>query len=177
MMRIGFQIDTFGDTRMQNRTLRKLFVLCALMVTLVTSALKPSYALFDKTRFAADLGVAYFCFHHWVYAPYKAGAFASGAPHRTKAIIKGGAALLFALNRVKAANRIAHKSSDPLLQRLAGSVDKMTDSFSSIGQRLKSGSFNPGDIDLLNGAVNHVDAGANAAGIKIKDVPVAIPGM
>jgi len=86
-----------------NQTLYKLFVIWVLSVSMLTAALKPSNALFDKTRFVGDLGVAYFCFHHWVYAPYKAGAFASGAPHRTKALIKGGAALLFAINRVKAA--------------------------------------------------------------------------
>jgi hypothetical protein len=157
---------------MRNRTLQKLFVIWVLATSMLSAALRPSYALFDKTRFATDLGVAYYCFHHWVYAPYKAGAFASGAPHRTKALLKGGAALLFAINRVKAANRIAHNSKSPTLQHIAGALDKMTDSFSSIGQRFKGGQFNPADIDTLNSSVGRVDAGAKAAGIMVKDVAV-----
>jgi hypothetical protein len=161
---------------MRNRTLQKLFVIWVLAVSMLSAALKPSYAIFDKTRFATDLGVAYFCFHHWVYAPYKAGAFASGAPHRTKAMVKGGVALLFAINRVKAANKIAHNSKSPTLQRIAGALDRMTASFSSVGQRLKGGQFNPTDVDALSGAVGGVDAGAKAAGIQVKDVHVPIPG-
>jgi len=158
---------------MRNRTVSQLLVICALIMTLVTSSVKPSYALFDKTRFAADLGVAFFCFHHWVLKPYKSGAFGAGAPHRTKALIKGGAALLFAINRVKAANRIAHDSRDPLLQKVAGSLDRMTDSFSNVGRRLKNGQFNPGDVDSLNGTVDQVGAGAApAVGKPIRDVAV-----
>lgn len=158
---------------MQNRTLRKFMVICALITTLFTSAVKPSYALFDKTRFAADLGVAFFCFHHWVLKPYQAGAFAAGAPHRTKSLIKAGAALLFAVNRVRAADRIAHNSKSPLLQRVAGSLDRMTASFSSIGQRLKGGQFNPRDVDSLNSTVDEVGSGASTAiGKPIKDIAV-----
>jgi len=162
---------------MRNLTLQKLFVIWVLSISMLSAALKPSYALFDKTRFVTDLGVAYFCFHHWVYGPYKNGAFASGAPHRTKAIIKGGAALLFAINRIKAANRIAHESKSPTLQHIAGALDKMTASFSTIGQKFKSGKFDPGDIDTLNSSVGDVDAGAKAAKLQIKDVAVpSIPG-
>ena len=162
---------------MQNRTLSKLFVICALIMTLVTSAVKPSYALFDKTRFAADLGIAFFCFHHWVLKPYREGAFAAGAPHRTKALIKAGAALLVAMNRVKKADEIAHDSKSPLLQKVAGSLDQMTASFGSLGQRLKGGQFNPKDVDDLNSTVDQVGSGASTAiGRPIKDVAIPDPG-
>src|SRR5579872_2519868 len=64
--------------------MKKLAVVLALVVTFSTSFLRPSQALFDKTRFATDLGVAFYAFHHWVFAPYRQGAFSSGASHRTK---------------------------------------------------------------------------------------------
>ena len=161
---------------LHNRALQKVFIIWALSVSILGTALKPSYALFDKTRFAADLGVAYFCFHHFVYKPYREGAFSAGAPHRTKALIKGGAALLFAINRVKAADRIAHDSKSPTLQRIAGSLDRMIAVFGTVGQRFKNGQFNPKDVDVLNSSVGDVDAGAKAANIQVKDVSVPIPG-
>ena len=158
---------------MLHRSLLKLTILFGISISLLSASLLPTQALFDKTRFATDLGVAFFCFHHWVQKPYRDGDFAPGAPHRTKSIIKGGAALLFAINRVKAADRMAHNSKDPLLNRIAGSLDRMQETFGSVGQRLKGGQFEPRDFESLNSTVDVVGAGAAAAvGKPIKDVAV-----
>ena len=97
---------------------KKAVVACALAAAMVAGAFAPASAFLDKTRFVAHLGVAYFCFHHWVLKPYREDAFAAGAPHRTAAIIKGGAALLFAVHEVRVAQKIAEKIKDPLLQKL-----------------------------------------------------------
>lgn len=156
--------------------MKKKLLALALTLALFVGAVGPSAAIFDKTRFVTDLGVAYFAFHHWVWKPYKAGAFAAGAPHRTKALVKAGLAMLFAANRVQAANNLAHKSKSPLLQKLAGSVDSMQSAFLGLGQRLKSGNFDAKNVEDANGALGSVDAGATNAGLKVKDVPVAIPG-
>jgi hypothetical protein len=161
---------------MQNRIFNKTFVAIALAAALIAGLARPSQALFDKTRFAAHLGIAYFCFHHWVSNPYREGKFVSGAPHRTASIIKAGAALLFAVHELKVSNKIAHQSKDPLLQKLAGSLDNMTSSFSSIGDKFKSGHFDKRDVDSLNGSYNTVDNSTRQAGINVKDVPIAIPG-
>ena len=143
---------------------------------LIAGLAQPSQALLDKTRFVAHLGIAYFCFHHWVSNPYREGKFVAGAPHRTASIVKAGGALLFAVHELKVSNKIAHLSRDPLLQKLSGSVDNMTNSFDSIGHKFHSGKFGSGDIDSLNGAVNGMDTSARASKINVKDVPVAIPG-
>ena len=161
---------------MQVRHFSKLFAIAALAATLTAGLARPSQALFDKTRFAAHLGIAYFCYHHWVSNPYREGKFTAGAPHRTASIVKAGAALLFGVHELKVANKIAHLSKDPLLQKLAGSVDNMTASFGSLGQKFKGGSFDNRDIDTLNGSYNGVDNNARAAKINVKDVPVSIPG-
>ena len=155
---------------------RKLSVAFALAAALTVGLARPSQALFDKTRFAAHLGIAYFCFHHWVSNPYREGKFVSGTPHRTASIVKAGAALLFAVHELKVSNKIAHNSKDPLLQKLAGSVDNMTSSFASVGERFKSGNFKKEDVDTLNNSYDNVDGNARAAKINVKDVPVAIPG-
>ncbi len=156
----------------------KTFVIVlAFASALVAGTVTPSYAFLDKTRFVAHLGIAYFCFHHWVLKPYQEGAFASGAPHRISTIVKGGVALLFAVHEVKVADKIAKTSSDPLLQKLDGALTGLQTQFSTIGAKLKGGSFDPKDIDTLNSSTNSVSSAAAADNVTVKDVPVpSVPG-
>ncbi len=156
--------------------MKKILVIAALMVAMLTGSMSPSYAFLDKTRFVAHLGIAYFCFHHWAMKPYQAGQFSAGAPHRTAALVKGGIALLFAYHEVKVSERIAQKSRDPLLQRLAGSMGSLTSGFASVGAKLKSGHFDPKDIENLHNLSGSVASQAAAGGTVIKDVPVPVPG-
>ncbi len=155
--------------------LKKLVVICALAAAMVLGSLGSANAFLDKTRFVAHLGVAYFCFHQWVWKPYKAGAFESGVPHRTSTIVKGGVALLFAVHEVGVAKKIADRSNDPLLRKLDGNLATLTSSFGTIGQKLKSGSFDPKDIEGLNTLTGLVGTQAAADGATIKDVPVPLP--
>jgi len=155
---------------------KKTLVVVALAGAMLAGSFGPASAFLDKTRFVAHLGVAYFAFHHWVWNPYKQGAFTEGAPHRTAAIVKGGIALLFAVHEVKVAKKIADKSSDPLLQKLDQSLGTLTDNFGTIGQKLKSGSFNAKDLEALGGVAALVTSQASAHGINIKDIPIKIPG-
>lgn len=159
------------------RSLKQPLMALALTFAMVAAAFAPASAFLDKTRFALHLGVAYFCFHHWVMKPYEQGAFASGAPHRTAALIKGGAALLFAVHEVHVAERIAAKSKDPLLQKLDRGVASLESSFASVGSRLKSGQFNPSDVSSLSTQTGQVSSDAAAGGTTIKDVPTTVPGM
>ncbi len=154
---------------------KKVLFVGALTLALFAGALAPAYAFLDKTRFVAHLGVAYFCFHHWVLKPYQEGDFASGAPHRVSSIIKGGVALLFAVHEVKVAQKIAATSNDPLLKKLdsgmAVGLAALTASFATLGQKFKSGNFSPGDVTSLNNATNSVSSEAAANGTTINDVP------
>ncbi len=151
-------------------------LILALTVAMFATSLGRSEAFLDKTRFVAHLGVAYFCFHHWVMRPYEAGAFTGGAPHRVSSLVKGGAALLFAVHEVKVSEKIARKSNDPLLQKLVASVSGLSTSFASVGQRLKSGQFSPSDAQGLSSLTSALGSSAAAAGAPIKDVPVTLPG-
>ncbi|MDQ2908028.1 MAG: hypothetical protein M3R44_01595, partial [Candidatus Eremiobacteraeota bacterium] len=155
--------------------MKKVTFVAALAVALVAGSLGRSEAFLDKTRFAAHLGIAYFCFHHWVMRPYEQGAFASGAPHRVATIVKGGAALLFAVHEVRVSEKIARTSKDPLLQKLDGGLQNLSGSFASIGQKLKAGQFNPGDVANLNLSAASLASAAAAGGTPIRDVPAAIP--
>ncbi len=164
------------QTTLKTHKVVRSSLILTLSTVLCVSLLSPSFGLFDKTRFVTDLGVAYFSYHHWVAKPFKEGGFNNGAPKRTSSIIKAGAALLFAANRVKAANKIAHESKDPLLHKLGSSLDNMTSSFTTIGEKFKSGKFNKEDVGTLGGSLDQVDSRARAAKLKVRDVQVAIPG-
>ncbi len=157
--------------------MKKGSLVAALVVALFAASLGRSEAFLDKTRFAAHLGIAYFCFHHWVMRPYEQGAFASGAPHRVATIVKGGAALLFAVHEVRVSEKIARTSKDPLLQKLDGGLQNLSNSFGAIGQKLKAGHFAPADVANLNLSAASVASAAAAEGTPIRDVPAAIPGL
>lgn len=160
-----------------NRMFRKTLIAWALVAALFCGLARPSYAFLDKTRFAAHLGVAYFCFHHWVVKPYKEGKFANGAKGRTWAIAKAGGALLFAVHEVKVANCIAHESNDPTLQKLSGALDGMATSFQSFGSKFKGKQFDNSDMDKLNSSYSDVNSNARSAGISVQDKSVVIPGL
>jgi hypothetical protein len=149
---------------------------CALALAMLFGAASPSSAFLDKTRFVAHLGVAYFAFHHWVLLPYKEGRFEAGAPHRFSTIVKGGVALLFAYHEVRVAQKIAADSKDPLLQKLDGAVASMGGTFAAVGQKFKSGQFNPSDVSALAASSGSLKSLAGSAGIDIQDKAVPIPG-
>jgi hypothetical protein len=144
---------------------------------LAASPLSTSYAIFDKTRFVAHLGAAYFAFHHWTLNPYKQGKFSAGAPGRTVNLVKAGAALLFAAHEVSVARKIAHNSNSPLLQKLDGGLTNLTSSFTGIGNRLKSGQLNPADIQSLESQTGSLSSAAAANGAPIRDLTVPVPGL
>jgi len=154
---------------------KKSFVVGAFVLALLSVSLGRADAFLDKTRFVAHLGIAYFCFHHWVLKPYQEGDFASGAPHRVSTIVKGGVALLFAVHEVKVSEKIARTSQDPLLQKLDGGLTSLTDSFSTVGAKLKSAQFSSVDIEGLKAKAESLASGAAASGAPIKDVPVPVP--
>ena len=136
-----------------------------------------SFAFLDKTRVVGHLGAAFFAFHHWVLSPYQHGKFAAGAPGKTSAYVKGGLALLFAAHEVKVAENIAYKSKDPLLQKLDAGLQNLTGSFGKVGQNLKSGQFNPAELESLNNDATQLGNAATSGGAPIKEIPTLIPGL
>ncbi len=156
--------------------LSRIFAAALLTLALLAGTTRPASAFLDKTRFLAHLGVAYFAFHHWVMKPYQQGAFASGAPHRTIAIVKAGAALLFAVHEARVSQRIAQKSNDPLLKKLDAGVAGLMGTFGAVGARMKAGQFNAGDISSLTSQASSLQTQASANGATIKDVPASVPG-
>jgi hypothetical protein len=136
-------------------------------------------ALFDKTRFLLHAGAAYFAFHHWIYNPYKAHAFASGAPGRTKAIVKAAIAALFAVHELKVSYGIANGSHSATLHALVSPINKLIALLQAAGSKLKSNpsAYSDSTVNALNSSAGLLGTAASKAGYGIKDIPVPIPGL
>jgi hypothetical protein len=123
---------------------------------------------FAKTKFLVHVGLAFGSFHRYIYKPFRAGAFKSGAPGRIKALAKAGAAGLFASHELKVANEDA--LSDDHLRPLATKVDALVAKLGSLGGALKSGSLNPTSIASAAGAVTALGSASSGLGAGIKEV-------
>jgi hypothetical protein len=117
---------------------------------------------FDKTKFVLHAGLGFGAFHHFIYAPYKAGTL-----HGVLPLGKAGLAALFSVHEMKLAK--ADAESSPTLCHLAAPFDKATAAISSSASQIKSGKASSQDIDTMNNDVNAVQRGAQDAGVPAPD--------
>jgi hypothetical protein len=123
---------------------------------------------FAKTKLVLHMGLAFGAFHRYIYNPYKAGAFKSGANGHVKALLKGGTAALFAVHELKGAREDA--LSDTHLRPLVEKLEKLLGRLTSLGSSLKHGSLNPAAILGAAGAVSALGSASNGVGAAIKEV-------
>ena len=81
------------------------------------------------------------------------------------------------MHEVKVSEKIAHLSKDPLLQKVDGGVQSLAASFGAVGQKFKTGQFDPKDVAGLQSGTSTVSDQAAADGVQVKDVPVPVPGV
>ncbi len=117
---------------------------------------------FDKTKFVLHAGLGFGAFHHFIYAPYKAGNL-----HGFGALAKAGLAGLFTVHELKLAK--ADAESSPTLCHLAAPFDKASAAISNSTSQIKSGKASSQDIEGLNNDVNAVQSGAKADGVPAPD--------
>ena len=122
---------------------------------------------FAKTKFLLHSGLAFGAFHRYILKPYRAGSFRKGAPGRTKALAKAGAAGLFAVHELKDA------LADDHLRPLANRLDSAVSRIGGLSSVLKGGSLNPGQLLGAAGAVTALGrlSAGRGAGIKDRSVP------
>jgi hypothetical protein len=89
-----------------------------------------------------------------------------------KAVLKAGAAALFAVHELKVAHEDA--LSDSHLRSLANKIDQLTGKLGSLGSALKGGVLNPASILGSAGAVDSLGAASSGLGVGIKDVVPAL---
>ena len=117
---------------------------------------------FDKTKFVLHAGLGFGAFHHFIYAPYKAGTL-----HGVVPLGKAGLAALFAVHELKLAK--ADAESSPTLCHLAGPFDKASAAISGSTSQIKSGKVSNHDIESMDNDVNAVQRGAHDDGVPAPD--------
>jgi hypothetical protein len=122
---------------------------------------------FTKAKLLLHAGLAFGAFHRYIYKPYQAGALKAGAPGRTKALLKAGAAALFAVHELRVAARDI--AADPTLCHLATPLDSLAASLQSFGDKAKAGQLNPADVTGLEGAVSKLKQQSSQLGAPIQD--------
>jgi hypothetical protein len=128
-----------------------------------------------KTRFLLHAGLGIGAFRHYVYTPFKAGKFNSGAKGRVKAMVIASAATLFTLHELKVAKGFAE--SDKTLCKLVAPIDKLTASLPSLGSGLKSGKLDSGGISSTATNVASLKGSSTKLGAPITEhVPPSVPG-
>jgi len=127
---------------------------------------------FAKTKFVLHAGLAFGAFHRYIYKPLKQGAFKRGTPGRLKALLKAGAAGLFAVHEL----RLAHDDalSSDLLRPLADRVDGLGNTLSALAAKLKGGIANPAEISSSAAAVDALGGASGGLGVGIKDIASAV---
>ena len=121
---------------------------------------------FAKSKFVLHSGLAFGAFHRYLYKPFQAGTFKSGAHGRTLALVKAGAAALFIKREVRLAyedvqaNPTLCKSIGQPLQQIGDKVQDAVDG-------LKQGNFSP--ISILEGAISGVESKSSSAGTPIQE--------
>lgn len=122
---------------------------------------------FDKTKFVLHAGLAFGAFHHFIYKPFKAGSFASGARGRLGTLVKAGLAGAFVVHELKLAKQDAESS--PTLCHLAAPFDEAAAALSGITSKLHSGDATQQDIDGVAGKIDSTQQGAANAGVPAPD--------
>lgn len=121
---------------------------------------------FAKTKFVTHAGLGFGAFHRYLYKPYKAGTFKSGAKGRTMGFVKGGLAALFVKREVRLAIEDV-KASPALCKALAAPLANVGNSISGAWSRLKNGDSK--GIDDINSSISSIESTSSADGAPIRE--------
>ncbi len=127
----------------------------------------PQHVHFAKTKFLLHAGLAFGAFHRYIYKPFRNGGFTPPLKHKL-AIVKAGAAALFAYHEIKIA--LIDAQSSALLSKLLSPLTALRTRLGSLGQHLHSGQLNPSAITGANGAVSNLGSLGASNGATIRDL-------
>jgi hypothetical protein len=121
---------------------------------------------FAKTKFVAHSGLAFGAFHHWLWKPFEAGTFKTGADGRISAFIKGGLAALFVKREIRLAT--TDVQADPTLcKAIIAPLDKIGDTVQAAFDKLKGGDAS--GVTDLNSSIGSIESTSQSDGVAIQE--------
>lgn len=120
---------------------------------------------FAKTKFVLHGGLAYGAFQRYIYKPFRAGAFASEAPGRKKALIKAGLAGTFVASQLRAMYRDALSDDD--LRPIANKITAVLESIPGLVSSLKSGNIDAAGLASTAAGFTAIVDSAHGEGVDI----------
>lgn len=121
---------------------------------------------FAKTKFVMHSGLAFGVFHRWLWKPYQAGTFKSGASGRITAFIKGGLAALFIKREIRLASNDVQ--ADPkLCSALIKPLAKVGDTVKAAFDKLKGGDAS--GVTDLNSTIGSIESTSQSDGVPIQE--------
>lgn len=121
-----------------------------------------------KTRFVANAAIAAGAFKRYLYKPYQAGTFKSGASGRKKAIVKAGVASVVIVDQLRRAKNNV-EANPTLCKVLKAPLTKLTATMSALVNKAKQGELDPSELTSAQGALEQFRKDATSAGAGFKD--------
>lgn len=121
---------------------------------------------FAKTKFVLHLGLAFGAFHRYIYKPYQAGTFRSGAHGRLTAFIKAALAALFIKREIRLAG-VAAQNSPALCKIVLSPLRTVSETVQAAVTKLKGGDAS--GIGPVQNAISQVESGASSQGAGITE--------
>jgi hypothetical protein len=121
---------------------------------------------FAKTRFVTNIALAGGTFHRWIWKPYQAGTFASGADGRTLALIKAGLAGAFAAKQLKDATENV-KADPALCKAFYQPLSDLTGKLSDLKDKISSGDTTA--VQAVQDSVTSLENQSSANGMAITE--------
>ena len=125
---------------------------------------------FAKAKFAVHSGIAVAGFYRFIYKPYRAGAFKSGAPGRKKALVKAAATAAVVVHELRLAAKNARCDGAALkhvgdpLEAALGPIDDVTSVAAGGGGGL-------GAIAAAQAALSRFTRASANAGVPVRGAP------
>ena len=121
---------------------------------------------FAKTKFVLHAGLAFGAFHRYLYKPFQAGTYKSGAHGRILAFVKAGLAALYIKREVRLA--YGDVTANPTLCKvIAAPLRSVGDDISAAVTKLKGG--DPSGITAIQSTVTSVESSSSANGDAVQE--------
>jgi hypothetical protein len=121
---------------------------------------------FAKTKFITHAALGFGAFHRYIYKPYRARTFRSGAHGRLRAFIKAALAALFIKREIRLAG-VAAQNSPALCKLVLSPLRTVSETVQAGIDKLRGGDAS--GINAIQNAVSQVESSASSQGASIRE--------